>query len=64
MREHYFEIHYMLDPRGDVKYIQRYRCRAMRQYSTAEKAVAKLRKDEPTAFAIEIAEYDEGGRID
>lgn len=63
MERHYFEVHYMLDPQGDVEFISEYRGKAMRQCSTAERAVAKLKKDKPTAFAIEIAEYDESGRI-
>ncbi len=64
----YFEVHYLLpkdmDKFEDVHFISEFKNKRILNYNTALKAVQKLKKSCPQAFAIEICEYDEAGRID
>lgn len=71
-KETWFEVHYQetVDNGGDfvaaedVTIVDTYRGKTMRSHSTAEKCLAKLQKEHPTAVGWEIAEYDEDGRVD
>lgn len=62
--EPYYEIHYMLEEGGDVEYVDEYRGKPIRKYSTAVKVMESLKRKYPNAVMWDIGLYDESGRID
>ena len=60
----YYEVHYQLEPCGDVEFVTTYRGKAMRSEKTANKCLQMVKKKYSNAVFVETALYDESGRID